>query len=454
MEKIQELSALVDPFLSRFDSVASDQLWAAHSQTFRGFWDQRIKVSDGGPISDDECDAVIRILDRNGKGNTKTTEAVARAMIPQDVWRRLFRTFRTNNELRDALDRVLVEDEPGRKAHAIDALYRLNAGEKNNLTGPTGTGIGALLAAYDPFRNLSVISLKDRRAILEHLGQGLSFDWKGSTIGETIVWSNRAIRESAAQLLGLSGSARTVARFFYDPAVQPLWKGVNTVHVAGRRVHVEVPTEAQDGPDRVDADADLPTDASQDPAASSLDPVQQGNLRESMQIQALLARMGAMMGFYIWLPKADRARVLQAWTPGPGQLLDALPLGYDALTTKTIEQIDVLWLRRRSIARAFEVEHTTSVYSGLLRMADLIALQPDINVKLHIVASSQREDKVLAEISRPVFAMLEPKPLSDMCSFLTYESIREIADLRHLAWLSDQVLEDYEITAPSSDDGA
>lgn len=33
-------------------------------------------------------------------------------------------------------------------------------------------------------------------------------------------------------------------------------------------------------------------------------------------------------------------------------------------------------LRRRSIARAFEVEHTTAIYSGLLRKADLISLQP------------------------------------------------------------------------------
>ena len=452
MTNIEELGALVEPFLSRFNSAASDQLWVRHSEAFRKFWSERVKMP-GGPIGDDESDPIIRILDRNGLGNNRTTEAVARAMIPQDVWRRMFNTFHRNVELRNALDAVLTEDEPGRKSCAIDALYQLNAGEKNNLTGPTGTGVGAFLAAYDPLRNLSVISLKDRRAILEHLGQGTLFDWKGSSIGQAIVWSNKAIRESAVQLLGLSGSARTVARFFYDPSVQPLWKGANTVHVAGRRVHVEVPTEAEDDSARVDVQ---PADAvsSQDPVAvSGPDPVLQGQLRESMQIQALLARIGAMMGFYIWLPKADRARVRQAWTPGPGQLLDALPLGYDALTTKTIEQIDVLWLRRRSIARAFEVEHTTSVYSGLLRMADLIALQPDINVKLHIVASSQREEKVLAEISRPVFAMLEPKPLSDMCSFITYESIREIAELKHLVWLSDQILEDYEITAASSSDG-
>ena len=75
-------------------------------------------------------------------------------------------------------------------------------------------------------------------------------------------------------------------------------------------------------------------------------------------------------------------------------------------TLKTIEQIDVLWLRKRSIVRAFEVEHTTSVYSGLLRMADLIALQPNMNIKLHIVAPVAKREKVFQEIRRPVFSLL------------------------------------------------
>jgi hypothetical protein len=41
-------------------------------------------------------------------------------------------------------------------------------------------------------------------------------------------------------------------------------------------------------------------------------------------------------------------------------LLDSLPLNYDETTIRTMEQIDVLWLRGRAIQRAFEVEHTTS----------------------------------------------------------------------------------------------
>jgi len=170
-------------------------------------------------------------------------------------------------------------------------------------------------------------------------------------------------------------------------------------------------------------------------------------IRESMQIQALIAKIGTSMGFAIWLPRADRGRVLKAWSPEKGELLDDLPLGYDSTTLKTIEQIDVLWLRRRTIVRAFEVEHTTSVYSGLLRMADLVALQPNINIKLHIVAPELKHDKVMQEIQRPVFALLEGRPLSEICTFLSYDSIKQIAESKHLAHLSDSVIEDYEQSA-------
>lgn len=153
------------------------------------------------------------------------------------------------------------------------------------------------------------------------------------------------------------------------------------------------------------------------------------------------------MGFAIWLPKGDRSRVLKAWTPGAGQLVEALPLGYDPTTTATIEQIDVLWLKGRSIVRAFEVEHTTSIYSGILRMADLVALQPNISVKLHIVASIERRDKVLREIRRPVFSLLDGLVLWKTCTYLSYDRVRDISELKHLNMLKDAVLNEYEEVA-------
>ena len=106
-------------------------------------------------------------------------------------------------------------------------------------------------------------------------------------------------------------------------------------------------------------------------------------------------------------------------------LLEDLPLNYDPSTLATIEQIDVLWLKGRSIARAFEVEQTTAVYSGLLRMADLLALQPNMEIRLHIVAPDERREKVFREMLRPVFSLLERGPLSHSCTFISYESVDE-----------------------------
>jgi len=175
----------------------------------------------------------------------------------------------------------------------------------------------------------------------------------------------------------------------------------------------------------------------------------QRGTRESLEIQARLAKIGYQMGMQIWVPASDRSAVLkicqELWPTEPQfPLLDDLPLNYDDTTVKTIKQIDVLWLRNRSITRAFEVEHTTSVYSGILRMADLLALLPNLDIRLHIVAPSERRVKVFQELRRPVFSLLERGPLAGICTYLSYEHVREIAGLPHLSRLSDKVLDDYE----------
>lgn len=172
-------------------------------------------------------------------------------------------------------------------------------------------------------------------------------------------------------------------------------------------------------------------------------PATRPDVRDSIKMQALLASIGSQMGMKIWIPRNDRGRVLTEWKDDDQSLLDILPLNYDETTLKTIEQIDVLWLKRRSIVRAFEVEHTTSIYSGLLRMADLLALQPNMNIKLHIVAPIERRDKVFQEIRRPVFSLLEEAPLFDRCTYLSYDSVLEVAKQKHLAHLSDSVIDEY-----------
>lgn len=166
--------------------------------------------------------------------------------------------------------------------------------------------------------------------------------------------------------------------------------------------------------------------------------------RESIRVQALLADIGSKMGMEIWIPKADRAAVLSELENGSLTLPNHLPIKYDDTTLKTIEQIDVLWMKGRSIRRAFEVEHTTSVYSGILRMADLLALQPNMDIKLHIVAPDGRREKVFQELRRPVFSILERGRLANYCSYISYDQIRALAEQKLLSHLNETVIDEFE----------
>ncbi len=103
-------------------------------------------------------------------------------------------------------------------------------------------------------------------------------------------------------------------------------------------------------------------------------------------------------------------------------MVQELPAQFNDATQRTIELIDVLWLKGNSIIAAFEVESTTSIYSGLLRMSDLLALQPNLNIKLYLVAGDERRNKVKQEILRPTFE-LNAKPLSKVCGFISIANI-------------------------------
>ncbi len=161
--------------------------------------------------------------------------------------------------------------------------------------------------------------------------------------------------------------------------------------------------------------------------------------RDSIKIQALLAEIGERMGYKIWLPKNDRSRIAEVWAAKPSSILKDLPLNYDLDTLKTVENIDVLWIKGRTIVRAFEVEHTTSIYSGILRMADLMALQPNLSIKAHIVAPIERKEKVMSELSRPVFKLV----LANSCTFISYNAVEELSKEKRLEYMTDAVLEEF-----------
>lgn len=65
--------------------------------------------------------------------------------------------------------------------------------------------------------------------------------------------------------------------------------------------------------------------------------------------------------------------------------------------------IDVIWLKRGTaeIVSAFEVEKSTSIYSGILRLEDLARSIPGCCCHFYLVAPEYREKEVMAQFSRP-----------------------------------------------------
>lgn len=140
-----------------------------------------------------------------------------------------------------------------------------------------------------------------------------------------------------------------------------------------------------------------------------------------------LIQLGKTLGCDIWVASDERGKSYEGQSFADHVLGEFPTVGLDPESRDLVRGIDVLWIRGRSVVAAFEVEATTSVYSGLLRMSDLVALQPNTSIDLFIVAPDERASKVRAEIARPTFESFDP-PLRERCRYLSASSLDACVD--------------------------
>jgi len=76
-------------------------------------------------------------------------------------------------------------------------------------------------------------------------------------------------------------------------------------------------------------------------------------------------------------------------------------------------------------------------------MADLLSLQPMLDIKIHIVAPTERRDAVFQQLTRPVFAVMEKGPLAELCSYISYDSVQELSKEKRLEHMTDTILDEY-----------
>lgn len=122
------------------------------------------------------------------------------------------------------------------------------------------------------------------------------------------------------------------------------------------------------------------------------------------EVQGWLRDLGAGLGFKIWIASNDQQRAYGGGRLGDGCLrcLPDHPAG--AEWPDAVPLIDVIWFDGAKVAAAFEVEHTTSIYSGIVRLLDLASIPHDGSLRgLYLAAPDGREDEVRAQLARPAF---------------------------------------------------
>jgi hypothetical protein len=138
-----------------------------------------------------------------------------------------------------------------------------------------------------------------------------------------------------------------------------------------------------------------------------------------LKIQYLLVKIGQMRGNDVWVASNDRHRsynneALSSMT------LENLPQFAGPVTMHTAKAIDVIWFKKKTAQPLcfFEIEHTTSMYSGLLRLNDVKTDYPIPTA--YIVAPKERKSMFDNQIARRTFAQSD---LGEVCQFLDYEHV-------------------------------
>ena len=159
------------------------------------------------------------------------------------------------------------------------------------------------------------------------------------------------------------------------------------------------------------------------------------------EAESYLIRIGETLGLDVWVASNDKSEIVRGYV-FRDHTIAALPFQGQPEFHRRIELIDVIWLRGSAIVAAFEVEQSTQVYSGLLRMLDLVTQFPSLSFPLYIVAPDAEKRRVCGEINRPSF---RAHRLHEICRFLAYSRLRDaVADTSRLGrHLSPGVIEEY-----------
>jgi len=139
------------------------------------------------------------------------------------------------------------------------------------------------------------------------------------------------------------------------------------------------------------------------------------------EMQYHLARLGNSLGYKVWIARNDHKREWDGQKLGEFSVKNLNIFNFPPSVADTIALIDVLWLDQdENVIAGFEVEKSTSIYSGILRLSDLsLSIQEDA-CRFYLVAPEKREKEIKAQLLRPSIRSIETQAIS----YLLFHDLR------------------------------
>jgi len=118
--------------------------------------------------------------------------------------------------------------------------------------------------------------------------------------------------------------------------------------------------------------------------------------------EIILLSLGNLLGFDTYTP--DKGRIIEGQTLGNIATLQELPYFGSEKIMESAQNIDIVWVKDEWPEFFFEVEHTTGITPGLLR---IYRVAEKLSAKCFIISSAEMLPKFKKEIEKPPFDKLK-----------------------------------------------
>ncbi len=156
------------------------------------------------------------------------------------------------------------------------------------------------------------------------------------------------------------------------------------------------------------------------------------NIKSHEEAECILLKLGLSLGFDTYTPDKS-IKAFGEPLSKYATLKDLPPFTHEDFL-KTVKEIDVIWFKDEFPEMCFEIEHTTGVALGLLRLYHV----RKFNAGLYIVAPKKIETKYTTEVNKEPF-----RQIKNRYKFRSYEDLVEFYSLvKHYSRAKERFLEE------------